>query len=45
MHGVEAKGGHMLKGPKTMPLTKAVDLSTSTERVEVLASDKSVWGQ
>ena len=33
----------MLKGARTMPLTKAVDSSTSTERVEVLASDSSAY--
>ncbi|HEB02683.1 MAG TPA: RHS repeat-associated core domain-containing protein [Nitrospirae bacterium] len=40
MDQVEDRGGHMLKGPD-MVLTKAVETSTSTERVEVLASDST----
>ncbi len=37
---MEDRGGHMLKGPDKV-LTEAVDSSTSTDRVEVLASDCS----
>ena len=37
---MEDRGGHILKGPD-MVLNNAVETSTSTERVEVLASDSS----